>query len=1233
MSKQIDALVAARRKAAGSPEGAASKWGLALSGGGVRSATFCFGLLAALSRKGLLHRFDLLSTVSGGGYIGAMLGRLLNRARGYGEVRAVLDSLGARDARWFTWWLRANGRYLIPRGAADKVFAATVFVRNLVAIHLELGVLALLLGALLAGFDLLAWWGLSSLASVCAMPAGADAMSEGVPVALGHCGVDIFDAVRWLPEWLPTPWLLILLFMLWAGGLASAYWVVPWVATGVRVSIHWLLLCAVVVGLFLTRQLFLGDPGQPGAALRTVLLWGVLALAALWLLAIPWSHYLLRDVLGAVESSKLRAREDAVLRRLTGLLARAFRWGGLILLVGLVDRVAWFLAFEYRDLVQAGLVLAVLSAVLRALLPMASSLTPGSGGARGVLIVGRVAGYLLTFLLCAWWVSLVHLAGLSTLFGAAGEVEFGQALSRLALIGGLAAVYLWVTGSNFEFLNLSSLHTFYRARLVRSYLGAANPARFGAAPDSDPLRAIGKVSETVPRTLTRKSVFDPDDGDDVAMTEYAPQRFGGPVHLINACINQTRDPRGGLFNQDRRGLPLTIAPGGLMRVGLDGSWKQIGERGALSLGSWIAISGAAVAPGLGSNTQGGISALITFAGLRLGYWWSAVLRDGERHSPWRLPAKSRGLLSETFGVFKGAAGPDWFLSDGGHFENTGAYMLLAEQAEMIVVADCGADPDYVFGDLENLVRKARIDLGAEICFLKPSEGLAPGAEHGAALAAFGSLNDLASKGEHACLALAQVEYRDGGHALMIVVKPNLYSSLQVDLLNFAAENPDFPQQTTADQFFDEAQWESYYQLGSSLGSVLDPAFVDWLQLNFRCCFDADAGVSIGDAVGKEATEPAASKLNRLPARLRANAVTASIGIGGLVSIGLPVWNEIEKFLGAEAQRSKAEDDVLKELSEPWLRLPAPYACDRHKEALKAQASIGVLADALVRRVDTSCSVEYSGRFRDAVRRIYGDAVTQCQLLSFRDRPASCRTLLDAFVAGRREDGHPEECLLGQTGEASNYRAPRYWIYEYTATSSASIDVATRRHPADPQRRARLEQMTREREAEALSLAEEPCTVLATASPAGAQRPAPEPVPPPDRAPATDTIPKRPLGANDVCAGKTVFLQIYGQSMRDEVRKYRDNWRTLGASVPPIEDVVATAAKKGRASPKEVATTTVRYHDVGSKACAEALGGKVAQAGWKVEPLSPALSPTPGVIEVWIPNQNPPDSGADRRPPE
>ena len=47
--------------------------GLALSGGGIRSACIGLGILQALYRRGVLRHIDYLSTVSGGGYVGAYL--------------------------------------------------------------------------------------------------------------------------------------------------------------------------------------------------------------------------------------------------------------------------------------------------------------------------------------------------------------------------------------------------------------------------------------------------------------------------------------------------------------------------------------------------------------------------------------------------------------------------------------------------------------------------------------------------------------------------------------------------------------------------------------------------------------------------------------------------------------------------------------------------------------------------------------------------------------------------------------------------------------------------------------------------------------------------------------------------------------------------------------------------------------------------------------------------------
>ncbi|RCK33944.1 hypothetical protein TH9_05910 [Thalassospira xiamenensis] len=65
--------------------------GLALSGGGIRSATFSLGVLAALARRNILPEFDYISTVSGGGYTGCFLTSLIGRANTTEDIGLRFD--------------------------------------------------------------------------------------------------------------------------------------------------------------------------------------------------------------------------------------------------------------------------------------------------------------------------------------------------------------------------------------------------------------------------------------------------------------------------------------------------------------------------------------------------------------------------------------------------------------------------------------------------------------------------------------------------------------------------------------------------------------------------------------------------------------------------------------------------------------------------------------------------------------------------------------------------------------------------------------------------------------------------------------------------------------------------------------------------------------------------------------------------------------------------------------
>jgi hypothetical protein len=119
--------------------------GLALSGGGVRSATFCLGLLRALAKNHVLHRFDYLSTVSGGGYTGAALGRLFSPKVKPADVEKGL----ADDGSLLLWWLRSNGRYLVPAGARDLLQTWAGQLRGFVATQFEVTMLIALMSCVI----------------------------------------------------------------------------------------------------------------------------------------------------------------------------------------------------------------------------------------------------------------------------------------------------------------------------------------------------------------------------------------------------------------------------------------------------------------------------------------------------------------------------------------------------------------------------------------------------------------------------------------------------------------------------------------------------------------------------------------------------------------------------------------------------------------------------------------------------------------------------------------------------------------------------------------------------------------------------------------------------------------------------------------------------------------------------------------------------------------------------
>jgi hypothetical protein len=63
--------------------------------------------------------------------------------------------------------------------------------------------------------------------------------------------------------------------------------------------------------------------------------------------------------------------------------------------------------------------------------------------------------------------------------------------------------------------------------------------------------------------------------------------------------------------------------------------------------------------------------------------------------------------------------------------------------------------------------------------------------------------------------IANVDYQDGNPtpAKLIYIKTTLSNKVSADVYGYKRENPDFPDQSTVDQFFDEVQFEAYRELG------------------------------------------------------------------------------------------------------------------------------------------------------------------------------------------------------------------------------------------------------------------------------------------------------------------------------------------------------------------------------------------------------------------------------------
>lgn len=895
--------------------------GLAMSGGGIRSASFSIGVLQAMAAKGLLPGFHYISSVSGGGYAASwFLAWAYRHKDGMDGVAKELASRRGSECGPL-WWVRRHSSYLAPRfslsSAGDLIALVAAYLFNwipiftlmclaLASVLLVPRVLAEMIKVLTESTD-------SYKVIALCITAGALTLLIGAVRTLTMYLRAPAKPSRY-PDGLPP--LAIFVFALLALILSLTIPAVP---------------SALKVGAFQEAWISV-FPRPPGGFTAMLIVWSCAYFFGI----------LIAYLLGRTCSVRLI---DFMLLKIWSR-ARPIRNPSIIIPV-----------HPWQFMLGAALGIIVGSSLSDALVPFASS----GGGERYVAAVGplvivqvvaaselcnaflshsrmreidrawmsQVAAWMLAGSAIWFGVSALSLLSddLIALVAAAGPVPQSilaasiallltffiarklfllagsvLALTFLVLFSGIGIsklVSIWLKWSNTSLfwlaaglflstlvlgsiinVNRFSMHALYREGLVRTFLGASrlgfrNPNIVAPADAGDDERQQFN-------TRTPDPITSIDDDDNPALCWLRTRKNRAlPMFLLNAAVNGLNP--GDVDGRVPRQWPYTFSPVhcGSPASGIGYSRTELvfssGNTKSITLGTAMAVSGAAVSPTSGHGTNPIKAFVLGLLNARLGLW------IGNPQKPETVKQESPKLTGLT--IISEAMALRWrfgnwlHLSDGGHFENLGVYELLRRGCSRIVVVDGSCDPEEQMSDLANAIRRARIDLGIIVRHstaldfaldsFAPNQNLGS-FERGQVGSSAASVNGQAGSSIAGCgieqvfsdsppeigsSIVTSAGYRDSnvrrpesnefskesletqadterawqwftvdyGEGLplgrMLYIKPSLegLTKLPIEVHQYAKLGKGFPHETTVDQFFTEAQLEAYRSLGQASG--------------------------------------------------------------------------------------------------------------------------------------------------------------------------------------------------------------------------------------------------------------------------------------------------------------------------------------------------------------------------------------------------------------------------------
>lgn len=276
----------------------------------------------------------------------------------------------------------------------------------------------------------------------------------------------------------------------------------------------------------------------------------------------------------------------------------------------------------------------------------------------------------------------------------------------------------------------------------------------------------------------------------------------GPELVLCGTSHSTKRELGGI-----KALGFTFRPQGVtLHDGVSAPWRSYPH------GSWwdgyprrwvvsrsMALTGAAFASAMGRQSFGTTNSLLAAVNLRLGMWV-----PNPRYPEWFVDRDSSPRVhlgyfaKELLNRYHPDRDPFVYVADGGHRDNLGLVEQLREQPSVSIVLDASGDRPGSFTTLRQAIELAGVELGVEVDV------------------DFTRIEQRVGDEPIDCVATGVVTFADGTLGRLVYAKAQISDTAPVELRQFGAAHPPFPDYSTGDQYLSEPEFDMLVALGEHL---------------------------------------------------------------------------------------------------------------------------------------------------------------------------------------------------------------------------------------------------------------------------------------------------------------------------------------------------------------------------------------------------------------------------------